>query len=91
MKIIESYQVPEGNVSPDIFALPCVECVNKKYDRTIEYGVFLRDTGLSHYMEYACPTDWICKDSDGKWHVLSDDEYHKFNPHKIVGVKIEQQ
>lgn len=77
-------------MSPDIFALPCVRGIDKKLGNDIEYSVFVK-IGEVYDFIYARPTDWICKDENGKWLVLSDDEYHKFNPHKIVGVKIEQQ
>lgn len=73
--IIEAYQVPKGNVSPDIFKLPCVECVNKKYDRTIEYGVFVTWNKVFD-MVYANSTDWICKDAEGRWWVFTDEEYN---------------
>ena len=67
----------------------CEQC-NQKTDcayvnRNMEYKCLLVEERMER------PTDWICKTSDGKWHVMHDDEYHKFNPHKIVGVKIEQQ
>lgn len=84
MRIIEAYQVPYGNVSPDIFALPCVNnCAVMK--NGIEYGVFVNGASAYPSMAHARPSDWICKDSEGKWHVLSDDEYHKFNPPQNCG------
>ena len=84
MKIVESYQVSMGNVSPDIFALPCVNSARKK--NGIEYSVFTNGKFAYPSMAHARATDWICKTEDGKWIVLHDDEYHKFNPlHKIVG------
>ena len=75
-KIIESYQVPEGNVSPDIFALPCVRGIDKKLGNDIEYSVFVK-IGEVYDFIYARPTDWICKKEDGKWYVMSDTEYWK--------------
>lgn len=75
MRIIEAYQVPEGNVSPDIFALPCVNSVRKK--NGIVYGVFVNGKFSYPSMAYARATDWICKNEDGKWIVLTNDEYEK--------------
>lgn len=75
MKIVESYQVPSGNVSPNIFSLPCVNSVKKK--NGIEYGVFVNGTSAYPSMAHAKATDWICKTEDGKWIVLNNDEYEK--------------
>lgn len=76
MRIIEAYQVPMGNVSPDIFKLPCVKLVSKVSAETPtpQYWLFNPDT---QNWPFAQANDWICKDSDGKWHVLADDEYRK--------------
>ena len=73
MRIIESHQVPDGNVSPDIFALPCVKSVMKK--NGIVYGVFVKWAFTYPSMAHARPSDWICKTEDGKWIVLNNDEY----------------
>lgn len=73
LKIIEVHQVPYGNVSPDIFKLPCVNSVRKK--NGITYGVFV--DGKTEYpsMAHAHPSDWICKRENGTWAVLTDEEY----------------
>ena len=75
-KIIEAYQVPGGNVSPDIFKLPCIYGAEKLRSGNVEYwcknGYYADD-------EYAHVTDYICKSDDGKWFVLSADEYHEYN------------
>lgn len=75
MKIIEAHQVPYGNVSPDIFKLPCVNSVKKK--NGIEYSVFTNGKFAYPSMAHAKATDWICKTEDGKWIVLNNDEYEK--------------
>lgn len=64
MRIVEAYQVPGGNASPDIFKLPCV------------YGA-MKDGGVVYnlYNIFAFPTDWICKTEDETWIVLTDEEY----------------
>lgn len=68
MRIVESYQVPEGNISPDIFKLPCVTSAYKTMTQGIRYHV--------DYM-IAKPTNWICKYENGEWLVLTDDEYQR--------------
>ena len=73
LKIIEAHQVPRGNVSPDIFALPCVNSVRKK--NGIVYGVFVNWTSAYSSMAHARPTDWICKKEDGTWIVFNNEEY----------------
>ena len=63
MKIIKSYQVPEGNISPDIFKLPCVNGAIK-HD---EFGIIYRlydSVKVENFL--AIPTDWICKYADGR-------------------------
>jgi hypothetical protein len=76
IKIIEAYQVPRGNVSPDIFALPCVELAYKHQGQTW-YDVNCCDKKM-----IALPTRWICKTSTGTWLVLNDDEYLKITNQK---------
>lgn len=63
-KIIESYQVPEGNVSPDIFKLPCVELAIKCNDGNTLYLCVCADGN-----ELAHKYDYIYKTDDGKWHI----------------------
>ena len=76
MKIIESYKVPEGNVSPDIFKLPCVLWAAKNGKGGILYELN-SDERVTKTFPIAHAGDWICKDSKGKWRVLTDDEYRK--------------
>lgn len=76
MRIIEAYQVPNGNVSPDIFALPCVELAYKIKGQTW-YDVNCCDKKM-----IALPTRWICKTSTGTWIVLNNDEYLKITNQK---------
>lgn len=75
-KIIEAYMVPAGNVSPDIFKLPCVTGAGKLGDGNTEYSVM---NGYFQGHEFATYTDYICKADDGCWFVLSADEYHEYN------------
>lgn len=75
-KIIEAYMVPAGNVSPDIFKLPCVIGANKTEGGNTYYKV---ENGYFECLVFAGYTDYICKSEDGKWFVLSADEYHEYN------------
>ncbi len=74
-KIIEAYQVPGGNVSPDIFNLPCVRSAHKEKDGSAFY---LCDVYLDS-KDYARENDYIFKLEDGSWWVLSAEEYHEYN------------
>lgn len=71
MKIVEAHQVPMGNVSPDIFALPCVEFAYKVKDQT------WYDITCCKSIMIAIPTRWICKTDNGEWIVLTNEEYEK--------------
>lgn len=74
MKIIESYQVPEGNISPDIFHLPCIDgCAKHHDDGSIFYLTIPKIVPRIVY-----PGNWLCKDIHGKWHVLTDKQYKQF-------------
>ena len=75
-KIIEAYMVPGGNVSPDIFKLPCVVQARETKGGNTYYTVV---NGYFPGHEFADYTDYICKADDGKWFVLSADEYHNYN------------
>ena len=75
-KIIEAYMVPAGNVSPDIFKLPCVVKASKTKGGNTDYTVvngYYKDQELAGY------TDYIYKADNGCWFVLSAEEYHEFN------------
>ena len=74
-KIIEAYMVPAGNVSPDIFKLPCVSGATKLGDGNTEYTC-KNDYFCGH--EYADYTDYICKSEEGKWFVLNAEEYLEY-------------
>ena len=74
MKIIESYKIPDGNVSPDIFKFPCVAWVDKT---NVGVAYMCHDTNGLYKVKGAFPNDWICKDENGKWHVMHDDEYQR--------------
>lgn len=75
-KIIEAYQVPSGNVSPDIFALPCVLWASKNPDGTIEYKLS-SFSAKKYSITLARASNWICKDNEGQWYVMSDEDYWK--------------
>ncbi len=75
-KIIEAHMVPAGNVSPDIFKLPCVDQASKTGDGNTVYAVV---NGYFQGHEFAGYIDYICKSEEGKWFVLSAEEYHEYN------------
>jgi hypothetical protein len=79
LRIVEAYQVPKGDISPDIFKLSCVMGADKNDDGVTYICCinFNDDTANDYDIHDASPTDWICKDSKGKWHVMHDDEYRK--------------
>lgn len=73
MRIVEAYQVPKGNVSSDVFRLPCIDgCAKSHADGNVFYF-----TIRSIKPRFAYGGDWLCKDDKGKWHVMTDGEYRK--------------
>ena len=67
--------VPEGNVSPEIFKLPCVVKASKTKGGNTYYTVV---SGYFPGHEFADYTDYICKSEDGNWFVLNADAYHEY-------------
>ena len=76
LRIVEAHQVPKGNISPDIFKLPCVDWAAKDVDGSIGYRL-LDSAIVENTRRIARAGFWICKDSDGKWRVLTSEEYRK--------------
>lgn len=85
-KIIQATQIDERHVS-DIYRLPCVYQIAKKYPIGVESSkqqltsvyrnlVFI-NTGRSDELEtdIAVDTDWLCQLQDGTWEVLTDEQY----------------
>ena len=72
-KIIEAYMVPAGNVSPDIFALPCVLSVNK----VLGQAIYDCKCGCFGVIRYGTPGQVISRFEDGRWEVLSQRRYHE--------------
>ena len=70
MKFVEVYQIPMGNVSPDIFKLPCIVAACKTYPDGIGYAI-------GGMMKHARPSEWLCKDKKGNWHVMTNEEYRR--------------
>lgn len=79
--IIQAMQVDARNIA-DIFKLPCVKSIEKSTDG--------RDVFVKTFTEYAeegeyiakryfvgVETDWVCQLANGKWCILSDEEYKK--------------
>lgn len=67
--------VPAGNVSPDIFKLPCVSAAIKHDQFGIIYRLYDSAT-VGDFL--AIPTDRICKSANGRWNVLTEEEYKQF-------------
>jgi len=72
MRIIEAYQVPGGNVSPDIFALPCVTSAFKYTCYETCYNIY----SFGNIVR-AFPGQWLCRDTENQWRVLSDEAYQQ--------------
>ena len=54
-----------------------------KYQFAIQIGPHYNDIALRYVKDnngelrkYAFNTEWLCKDEEGNWHVLTDKEYH---------------
>ena len=74
-KIIEAHLVPGGNISRDIFKLPCVDGASKLPNGdTMYYCV----NSYHHDHDWAEKNDYICKDEYGNWFTLSSEEYHEY-------------
>jgi hypothetical protein len=74
LRIVEAHQVPMGNISPDIFALPCIDWAIKDDEIGIIYKL---NDFLTAERFHAHATDWICKLEDGKWQSMTNEEYRK--------------
>jgi hypothetical protein len=77
MKYIETHQIPKGGISPDIFNLPCVNCAYKHKTKGVEYSLIVSMLHDYTSVSYAYPTDWLCLDEFGAWHVINDGVYKK--------------
>lgn len=75
-KIIEAYMVHAGDVSQYIFKLPGVVGASKTGGGNTVYTVV---NGYFQGLEFAGYTDYICKSEQGKWFVLTAEEYHEYN------------
>ena len=74
-RIVEAYQVPGGNVSPDIFKLPCISSAMKLTSGNTIYrcSAAYVDGGL-----WAGKGNYICKLDSGKWDVFTSGEYQEY-------------
>lgn len=69
MKFRRAIQI--GDNVTDILKLPCVKGVEKCDDKAgFEWMEYILKSG-----DHAEKGDWLCEDSNGKWHALSDEEY----------------
>lgn len=79
MKFKQAIKIPDY-ISQGIFNLPCV--ISARKDRL--YGLIYTlagDTKTTLFrwgdIIYAKPTDWLCEDYGGRWHLLTNEEYGK--------------
>lgn len=75
-KFQKAIQVPR-HVSQSVMDLPCVESFHKSGNGGYYYVLYWIHMHDNTRCKYAHPGEWLCEDYDGKWHVLTDDEYKK--------------
>lgn len=63
----------EGRCINDVFKLPCVYSCHKEAEGGLCYLLYDWDDD-GNYIE-ARIGDWLCEDEEGKWHVMSNEEY----------------
>lgn len=77
--IIQAMQVDARNIA-DIFKLPCVKSI-EKYGRGVFVKTFTEYTEEGEYITkryfVGFKTDWVCQLANGKWCILTDEEYKK--------------
>ena len=64
-----------GNNVTDMMKLPCVFSCHKDRDDELVYLLYDWDAN-GNYLE-ARKGDWLCEDYDGRWHLLTDEEYQE--------------
>lgn len=80
LRIVQSIKVGK-NVS-DIMKLDCVRSCRKiVVSDDVLYGYRLYPLSMAHPAPYveAVTGDWLCQQADGKWDILSENEYKKRN------------
>jgi len=78
MKYKQAIRV-NGSVD-DIMKLPCVRSCTKVYSSTgmyYKFGFYPLSMVHSHPYNQAVQGDWICQNQNGKWDVLSNEEYRR--------------
>lgn len=75
--------VQVGNDITGIMKLPCVtECRKRdmyRHRHVIEYYYTLDPFKMAlKGWQFAHVGEWLCEDSDGKWHLLTDDAYQEY-------------
>ena len=65
-----------GRGIEDVFRLPCVAAIRKDIFGAAFYDLygFIMHDGRS---VSAREGDWICEDNEGKWHLLTNEEYEQ--------------
>lgn len=70
---IENIKV-DGNVG-DIFALPCINAVHKVEGAPVYELGYVTDVDSGQLTKHARPGDWLCRDDNGKWYLVSADKH----------------
>jgi len=66
----------EGRNMYDVFRLPCVAAIHKTVFGSIVYdlyGFVMADGSRNE----AATGDWLCEDNEGKWYVMTNEEYER--------------
>lgn len=67
-----------GHSIEGIFKLPCIAAIRKDIfgEAFYElYGFLMHDNNGAVARE----GDWVCEDYDGKWHLITNEEYESLN------------
>lgn len=63
-------------VTDTIFNLPCIYSVHKEADGRLCF--LLYDWDEQGNYKQAHPGDWLCLDNQGRWNVLTEQEYESY-------------
>lgn len=76
MSIKKAIQI--GDNVTDVIRLPCVvACIKKDDQQGFEWLEYRVKCGVSGRAQYAEKGDWLVEDTNGYWHIMTDDEYKK--------------
>lgn len=72
MKFKQAIQVPD-HITQGIFNLDCVASCHKGGAGSFYYHLYA--IKVSDNKQFVHPTEWLCQDESGMWHVLTNKEY----------------